>query len=183
MRKLKYVKMFENFDTNQPILLPDGTIEGIQAKPSPWGKYKRYVFAKYPEEINYVDSSVIVNGMEEFEEFAKIVGTNLHLISGLRNFIFLPGQTSHSAYPYFSFNTENNGGKECIGWVIGHNGSDKHEKPLIQFGGSHTIERKSLEVLENMILDECPIMKHKTYESEEDFQQWLSRFQRKTMTN
>jgi hypothetical protein len=169
MRKLKYVKLFENFTTT---LNEDGYLTEIQSMPSSFGKYRRYVFGKEPLSFK-VDSSVKINDRESYLELSKIVGINIDFTMNnntLLNVVFLPefnGFGDKKDLPYVTFYTEGFGsdrkGKESIMWNDSGfiNGMNISGKPVI--------------AIENILLEEATkigISRCSTSE-EEDFDEWL----------
>jgi hypothetical protein len=173
MRKLKYVKLFENFTTT---LSEDGHLNEIQAMPSSFGKYRRYVFGNEPLSFK-VDSSVKINDREAYLELAKIVGINIEFTKGnytLLNVVFLPefkGFGDKKDLPYVTFYTEgfgsDRGGKESIMWV----GNEKE----MSFVGGMNISGKPKIAIENILLEEAKkigIFRCSTKE-EKEFDEWL----------
>jgi len=174
MRKLKYVKLFENFTTT---LSEDGYLNEIQAMPSSFGKYRRYVFGNEPLSFK-VDSSVKINDREAYLELAKIVGINIEFTKGnytLLNVVFLPefkGFGDKKDLPYVTFYTEGFGsdrsGKESIEWA-------DHGIRKTSFVGGMNISGQPKIAIENILLEEAKkigIFRSSTKE-EKEFDEWL----------
>jgi hypothetical protein len=169
MRKLKYVKLFENFTTT---LNEDGYLTEIQAVASTFGKYRRYVFGKAPLSFK-VDSSVKINDKESYLELAKIIDINIDFPvynNNLLNVVFLPefnGFGKKKDLPYVTFYTEGFGsdrkGEESIMWIDSGfiNGMNISDKPKT--------------AIENILLEEAKkigIFRCSTIE-EKNFDEWL----------
>jgi hypothetical protein len=168
---MKYLKLFENFQNNNE-LNPDGTLNGISAKPSPFGKYKRYVFGKRKPSFS-VDPSVVINDEEAYMEINKKLdlGMNLNDFS-LLNIIFLPEYGNERNLPVVSFWTEGSeSGKEAIDWhSVG--GDSGH----YQFLGHNSTGSNYIRI-ENELLNESPILRSSTVD-ESEFDNWLSKAKR-----
>ena len=165
MRKLKYVKLFENFENLK--LNSDGSLDGIDIQPQDWGKLKRYVFSKKDE--------------QSYFEFCKLasIESGYELSDYLTlNFMFLPNETTLRGLPYVTFWTKSDG-KEYIEWSVGHDGTSKDPKPIAQFIGRMNIKNSNVQRIENIILEECPILKAEGVSSEDEFQDWISKYSRK----
>ena len=172
MKKLKYVQLFENFQNLK--LNTDGSLDGIDIEPQDWGKFKRYVFSKKDQQsyLQFLKLASIESGIELRD-------------TAMLNFIFLPNETAIKGLPYVTFYTNKSSGKEFIEWFIGqewHNGiyygKSKDSKPLAQFIGSMNIKNTNVQRIENMILEQCPILKAEGISSEDEFQDWISKFTR-----
>lgn len=166
MRKLKYVKLFENFESLK--MNSDGSLEGIDIQPQEWGNLKRYVFSKEDQKsyFDFCKLTSVESGIELRD-------------SAMLNFIFLPNEVAHKGLPYVTFWTTKSGGKEFIEWSVGHNGTSKNPKPLAQFIMRMNVKNKPLQAIENVILQECPILKTEGISSEDEFQDWISKYSRK----